>query len=121
MAFTPDGTELLVGAPLRAAVLRFDAESLAPKGTIGTVFGVRTLAVDPDRELLVSASLATNMVDVIDLRSRRRAATYYVGPWLRAISLDTKTGVAYISSTEGLFAVDYVSRLTTLQRVGQRN
>jgi hypothetical protein len=121
MAFTPDGTELLVGAPLRAAVLRFDAESLAPKGTIGTVFGVRTLAVDPDRELLVSASLATNMVDVIDLRSRRRAATYYVGPWLRSISLDTKGGFAYISSTEGLFAVDYVSRLTTPQRFDHRN
>ena len=111
MAFTPDGTELLVGAPLRAAVLRFDAESLAQKGTIGTVFGVRTLAVDPDRKLLVSASLATNMVDVIDLRSQKRAATYYVGPWLRSISLDTKSGLAYISSTEGLFAVDYVSRL----------
>src|SRR5712692_601238 len=121
MAFTPDGTELLVGAPLRAAVLRFDAESLVPKGTIATVFGVRTLAVDPDRNLLVSASLATNMVDVIDLRSQRRAATYYVGPWLRSISLDTKSGRAYISSTEGLFAVDYVSRLPAPQRFEQRN
>jgi len=116
MAFTPDGAELLVGAPLRAAILRFDAESMAPKGTIGTVFGVRTLAVDPERNLLLSASLATNMVDVIDLRTHKRAAKYYVGPWLRSICLDTSAGVAYVSSTEGLFAVNYASRLPVAQR-----
>jgi DNA-binding beta-propeller fold protein YncE len=123
MAFTPDGAELLVGAPLRGAILRFDAESLAPKGTIGTVFGVRTLAVDPERNLLLSASLATNMVDVIDLRTRKRAAKYYVGPWLRSICLDTRAGVAYVSSTEGLFAVNYASRLPVARptRSARRN
>jgi hypothetical protein len=121
VAFTPDGTELLVGVPLRAAVLRFDAESLALKGTISTVFGVRTLAVDPVRDLLVTASLATNMVDVIDLGTKKRAASYYVGPWLRAISLDTESGRAYVSSTEGLYAVDYLSRLPSTMRLGKRN
>ncbi len=112
MAFTPDGAELLVGAPLRAAVLRFDAESLRPKGSIRTVFGVRTLAVDTAHNLLLDASLATNKVDVIDLGTGARLATYYVGPWLRAIALDAARGRAYVSSTEGLFAVDYLSRVS---------
>src|SRR5262249_33884878 len=76
-----------------------------------TVFGVRTLAIDPERSLLLTASLATNMVDVIDLTTYKRLAKCYVAPWLRCISLDTKACVAYVSSTEGLFRVVYTARL----------
>ncbi len=111
MVITPDEKELLVGVPLSATVLRLDAESLQLKGAIDTVFGVRTLAVDPERDLLLTASLATNMVDVIDLRTYKRLAKYYVAPWLRSFALDTEAGVAYVSSTEGLFSVDYAARL----------
>jgi DNA-binding beta-propeller fold protein YncE len=111
MAITPDKKELLLGVPLSSTVLRLDAETLQPKGGYRTVFGVRTLAVDPERNLLLAASLATNNVDVIDLNTHEELATYYVGPWLRAISLDTKAGVAYISSTEGLFRLNYTARL----------
>jgi DNA-binding beta-propeller fold protein YncE len=111
MVFTPDEKELLVGVPLSSIVLRLDAESLEVKGAIDTVFGVRTLAVDPERHLLLTASLATNMVDVIDLLTYKRLATYYVAPWLRSFALDTEAGVAYVSSTEGLFSVDYTARL----------
>ena len=92
-------------------MLRFDAESLELNGSIATVFGVRTLAVDSKRNLLLTASLATNMLDVIDLKTYRRVAQYYVAPWLHDISLDTKAGFAYVSSTEGLFRVQYTSRL----------
>ena len=111
MAVTPDQKELLVGIPLSSAVLRLDAESLRLKGAIDTVFGVRTLAVDPERNLLLTASLATNMLDVIDLSTYKRLAQYYVAPWLRAICPDTKAGVAYVASTEGLFIVNYTARL----------
>jgi|GEM_PF-6248792 len=111
MAITPDGKELLVGVPLHSEVLRFDAESLELKGAISTVFGVRTLAVDPERNLLLTASLATNMVDVVDLKTYRRVAKYYVAPWLHDICLDIRAGFAYVSSTEGLFRVQYTSRL----------
>jgi hypothetical protein len=111
MVVTPDEKELLVGVPLSSAVLRLDAKSLQLKGAINTVFGVRTLAVDPERDLLLTASLATNMVDVIDLLTYKRLAKYYVAPWLRSFALDTKAGVAYVSSTEGLFSVDYTARL----------
>jgi hypothetical protein len=112
---TPDEKELLVGVPLSSTVLRLDTETLQLKGTIDTVFGVRTLAVDPERYLLLAASLATNMVDVIDLCTYKRLAKYYVAPWLRSISLDTKVGVAYVSSTEGLFRVVYTARLKQRQ------
>jgi len=111
MEITPDGKELLVGVPLHSEVLQFDAESLELKGFIPTVFGVRTLAVDAERDLLLTASLATNMLDVIDLKTHRRAAEYYIAPWLHDICLDTKAGFAYVSSTEGLFRVRYTSRL----------
>jgi DNA-binding beta-propeller fold protein YncE len=111
IAITPDEKELLLGVPLSSTVLRLDAETLQPKGGYRTVFGVRTLAVDSERNLLLAASLATNNVDVIDLNTHEALATYYVSPWLRAISLDTKAGVAYISSTEGLFRLDYTARL----------
>jgi DNA-binding beta-propeller fold protein YncE len=111
IAVTPDGRELLVGVPLHSVVWRFDAESLEFKGSIHTVFGVRTIAVDPERNLLLAASLATNMLDVIDLKTYERAAEYYISPWLRDICLDTKGGMAYVSSTEGLFRVHYTERL----------
>ena len=111
IAVTSDGTEALVGAPLRSTVLRLDDESLELKGTIGTVFGVRTLSVDSERDLLLTASLATNALDVIDLKTSRRLATYYLGPWLRAIALDPRNGIAYVSSVRGLFKVTYTSRL----------
>jgi hypothetical protein len=115
MVVTPDGKELLVGVPLSSTVLRLDAESLQFQGTIETVFGVRTLAVDPERHLLLTASLATNMVDVIDLDTYQQLAKYYVAPWLRSICVDTKAGVAYVSSTEGLFSVNYTARLKRRQ------
>jgi DNA-binding beta-propeller fold protein YncE len=110
-AITPDGKELLVGVPLQSSVLRFDAESLEPRGAIDTVFGVRTLTLDSERNLLLTASLATNMMDVIDLRTHKRVAKYYLGPWLRSICLDTKNGEAYVSSVQGLFKVEYTARL----------
>jgi DNA-binding beta-propeller fold protein YncE len=115
LVVTPDGKEVLVGAPLHSAVWRFDAESLEFRGSIPTVFGVRSIAVDPERNLLLAASLATNMLEVIDLKTYERAAQYYVGPWLRDISLDTKGGIAYVSSVQGLFKVHYTARLNRRQ------
>ncbi len=111
MAMTPSRDELLVAAAVSSAVLRFDAETLEPKGRIGTVFGVRTLATDPGRNLLLAGSLVTGWLDVINLETNSRVAHYYIGPWLRTIVLDTSAGLAYISSIEGIFRVNYGARL----------
>ncbi|TAJ85700.1 hypothetical protein EPO44_16235 [bacterium] len=110
MDMTPDQQELLVSAPVNSVILRFDPETLEFRGIIGAVLGVRTLAVDPVRNLLLTGSLISNMLEVIDLETKARVAKYYVGPWLRTIALDTEAGVAYVSSMEGLFRVDYTSR-----------
>lgn len=109
MVMTPDQGELLVAAPVNWAVFRFDPETLEFRGRIDTVVGVRTLAVDPVRNLLLTGSLISNMLEVIDLKTKARVAKYYVGPWLRTIALDTRAGIAYVSSIEGLFRVDYAA------------
>ncbi len=111
VALTPEGDELLVAAPVYSAVLRFDADTLEYKDRIAAAFGVRTLEVDPERKLLLTGSLLTNMVEVIDLKTNARIARYWVAPWLRVIQVDTRGGAAFVSSTEGLFRVDYLARV----------
>ena len=111
LALTPDQDEVLYPSPLHSAVLRFDAQTLEFKGRIPTVFGVRNLTVDPVRNLLLTVSGLTNTLDVIDLKTRKRVAKYYIAPWLRTIALDAKVGIAYVSSAMGLFKVDYKAGL----------
>lgn len=103
--------EVLVAAPLRSALLRYDAETLESKGIIPTVFGVRTHAVDAGRDLVLTGSLLTNQLEVVDLATHERLARYRLGPHLRSIALDTERGIAYVSSRFGLFEVSYLDRL----------
>lgn len=65
--------EILVASPLHSRVLVYEAATLKPRGTISTQFGVRSMAVDPVRDLLVTASLVSRRVDVIDLRTSQQA------------------------------------------------
>jgi DNA-binding beta-propeller fold protein YncE len=113
MAIAPkkNDIELLIASPLDSALLRFGAESLEPKGQIKTLFGVRTLAVDWTRNLVLCGSLFKSSVEVIDLETQQSLAKYYVGPWLRTIQLDSKAGNAFVSSYYGLFTVDYLKEL----------
>jgi len=111
MAMLPGKSELFVAASSEASVFRFDSDTLELKGILSTTFGARTLAVDPIRNLLFAGSLLSNKVDVIDIGAQRSIGKYYVGPWLRTILVDSASGIAYVSSKEGLFRVDYVSKL----------
>lgn len=111
MAIVPNSNELLVSSPVNSSLLRYDANTLERKGAIKTTFGVRTVAVDTSRNLLLSGSLATNMLEVLDLKTHKRLAHYRLGPWLREICLDTDAGMAYVSSNGALFKVDYTARL----------
>jgi hypothetical protein len=110
-----DELELLAPAALGAKILRFDPETLEQKGTIGSLFGARAIAVDPVRRLVLSGSLVTNRLEVIDLDSQQQLAVYYVGPWLRSLSLDVEAGQAYLSSHEGLFRIRYADSLDVEQ------
>ena len=83
-----------------------DGDTLAVKGQIKSSFGVRTIAVDPKRNLLLTLSLVTNVLDVIDLNTYKSVKRYYLAPWLRSIVLDGE-GTAYVSCFSGLFRVSY--------------
>ena len=72
--------QLLVGSPLHAAVLRYDAETLRRVPDLRTTFGVRSLALQASRGLLLCVSLVTNRLDAIDIESGRTLARYQVGP-----------------------------------------
>jgi hypothetical protein len=116
MAFWEDRSEVLIVSPLHSAVLRYDAETLEPKGEFKAPFGVRTLAVDDRRNLLLSGSLVNNRLAVIDLESGRWLATFRLGPWLRAIALDTDDGIAYVSSRYGVYRVEYAAAVSGARR-----
>jgi hypothetical protein len=112
MIFVPgrQGLEMFASAPLDSAVLRFDAGTLARQETIKTLFGGRAIAVDSARNLLLCGSLVTHQLEVIDLTTQQPVATYYLGPWLRTIVLDSRAGIAYVSSHGGLFTVQYADQ-----------
>ena len=107
MTFWAGRGELLLASPLHSQVLRFDAETLQPRGSIRTVFGVRVMALDAQRGLMLAASLATGQLAVIDQDSGQTRRTFYLGPWLRTIALDEASGTAYVSSQDRLYEVRY--------------
>lgn len=108
MAFWEASNELMVTAPLDSRVMRFDADTLAYKGYFDATFGVRSIALDLRRNLLVCAGLATGKVVVIDLATGEQKASYYLGPWLRHVAIAEEQGVAYVSSYGALYELDYL-------------
>jgi hypothetical protein len=107
MAYIPHNDEIMVASSLEGAVLRYDAASLEFRGKIKTSPGDRTLAFDPKRNLLLTGNFIDNRVRVVDLNTHEIVETYYLGPWIRTITLDTENGVAYVSSIRGLFKLTY--------------
>lgn len=107
MILMPAANELLVTSPVKSEILRLDADTLATKGAIKGPFGVRTLAVDNERQLLFAGSFVTGQVRVIDTNTWRNVETVYLGPWLRSIELDVATGTAYVSSNGALYSWAY--------------
>lgn len=102
-----DGWEMLATSPLESRVLRFDAETLEPRGAFRVGFGDRAIAVDTTRGLLLTGSLVTHRLQVFDWASGQRVGVHHVGPWLRTIELDPAAGVAFVSSHGGIHAVRY--------------
>ena len=101
--------EVLAASPLNARILRFDAESLNRKGSFPSIFGVRTLAIDEQREIVLCGSLATGKIAVLDLHTGRERASFYLGPRIRTIAVVPQRGVAYVSSNGALYELRYDS------------
>jgi hypothetical protein len=107
MAYLADRGEVLVTVPVASSIKRYDAETMDYKGEFRAIFGVRTLAIDKERRLLLSGSLATGEVAIIDLETFEVRSRHYLGPWLRTIALDERRGIAYVSSRGYLYELKY--------------
>jgi hypothetical protein len=116
MAYVAATNELLVASPIESSILRFDADTLEPKGGYAANFGVRVLALDVARSLIFAGSLSNGTVAVIDLNTGRRRATFYLGPWLRSIAIDETGGVAYVSSNGALYELAYGATISKTDR-----
>jgi DNA-binding beta-propeller fold protein YncE len=111
MAFWKTENELLVTSPIESRVLRFDAHTRVPKGYFAALFGVRAIALDEARQLLLCGNIATGHLIVLDLRTGARVSTRYLGPWLRTIELDVPNGTAYVSANGALYVLRYSTAL----------
>ena len=107
MAIWERANELLITQPIEAQIARLDAGTLESKGTFRAIFGVRAIAIDQASNILLCGSLATGKLEMIDLLTGRKVASYYLGPWLRTIELAPRRGIAYVSSNGSLFEVHY--------------
>jgi len=107
MAFDPVNNELLIASPAESRIVHFDPDTLEPKGHFNSIFGVRVIAIDAERDVMLVASLASGEVAMMGLSDRTIKKTWYVGPWLRSIAIAQDRGVAYISSKDGLYELRY--------------
>ncbi len=110
LVYNPETNEVLVASTMEGVILRYDAESLKFKGKINVSIGDRTLALDTERNLLLVGNFINNRIQVIDLNTEQRVNSFYIGPWIRTISLDVENGIAYVSTVRNLFKVKYVSQ-----------
>ena len=109
MAYWQSKNEVLLAASTEARIQRFDADTLAAKGSFAAPFGVRAMAVDELRQLMLCASSTAGTITRIDLVSGRAIGRQYLGPWLRSIALRPSQGRAWVSSNGALYELDYGS------------
>lgn len=109
LIYNPDTSEVLVASTMQGAILRYDAETLEYKGKINVSIGDRTMTLDTQRNLLLVGNFINNRVQVIDLKTYKPIDSFYIGPWIRTITLDVENGIAYISTVRNLFKVKYIS------------
>lgn len=110
MTFDPVHQELLMSSPAEGRVLRFDALTLAPKGAIKAIAGVRVVAVDAPNDEMLVGSLITGKVALMGLSDHKVKRSWYLGPWLRSIVIAPGTGTAYVSSQKSLYELRYAHR-----------
>ena len=108
LVYNPSTSEVLVASTMEGAILRYDSETLEYKGKINVSIGDRTLTLDTKRNLLLVGNFINNRLQVIDLQTYQSVASFYIGPWIRTITLDIENGIAYVSTVRNLFKVKYI-------------
>lgn len=108
MALSTRRNELYLADPHTGTVWALRTPRLELLRKISTQFGVRPMAVDEDRGWLLTVSVVTGYLEVIDLESGRTLQQHYVGKYARKIALDPVTRQAFITLTwDGLVTVKY--------------
>lgn len=107
LAFWDGGDELFAADPTHSRVLRLDPNTLELRGVVRSMLGVRSLAVDNQRALLLTGSTVSGRLQVTDLRTGNVLATYYLGPWLRTIVVEAESGIAFVSANGTLYRLQY--------------
>jgi hypothetical protein len=108
MLLTGGRGELFLPDPMHGFVWVLSTPELKLVRKIPARLGVRKVAVDEARNLLLSLSFLSGYVDVVSLDTGKVISSHFVGKYGRAMALDTKRRRAYITLTgDGLFALDY--------------
>lgn len=107
MILDENRNELLIAAPSKSRISRYNPTTFEYLGSIQANWGVRSLAIDREHDLLFAGSLVDNTLIMIDLNTYKTIRKYWVGPWIRTIVLDTDNRLAYLSTKYALVRINY--------------
>jgi DNA-binding beta-propeller fold protein YncE len=107
MALWKAQSKVLITLPPDSKIAEADQETLDVERYLPAKFGVRAIAIDQSENLLFDGSIVTGEMEIVDLSTMKRRASYYLGPWLRTIELIPDAGIAYVSSNGAIYEVKY--------------
>ncbi len=106
--WVPGIERLLLARPDAASVAVIDPEAGTVERNIPTQRGVRALAVDPERGLLVTGSVLSGRVEVQRLADGEVLDSFgTLMPMIREIALDTERGEAIVATWTVLYRLPY--------------
>jgi hypothetical protein len=91
MVFDEKEDSVWVSFPLDMEVVRFQRETLANVGVMDAPLGVRCLALDQQRRLLLMSSIS-GVIEIRDLQNSRRLSRTRVLPWIHWLAVLPKNG-----------------------------
>ena len=107
MILDENRNELLISNPSKGTISRYDPLTFEYLGAISANWGVRSLAIDKEHNLLFAGSLIDNTLVIVDQTTNQTIRRCWVGPWVRSIVLDTENRLAYVSTRFELLCVQY--------------
>lgn len=94
---------------LHAYILIYDTKTLKMVDKIKVPFGLREIAIDEERNLLFAGNALVNIVEVIDLKTKKIVNIFKCGNYLLThIALDTKRKYCFVTTQHfGIFRFNY--------------
>jgi len=100
--------ELYAPAPMNSEIWVYKTPGLELSRKIKSDFGVRTIAVDDKRGLLLACNYMTGYLKVMDIDTEEIISSHFIGFYSRAIVLDKPRRRAFITlADDGLFCLYY--------------